>query len=173
MLPSLQYFNSSFMSLSSPHPIWVHANSPYEVSKAVVTARMLSGRYRTDRLTRHWTQTNPEGLCRLPGCNDQEGTLSHILLSCPALSQSRSNMIRLWSSFMVSRPLLLPIIYRYTIEEPECMVQLILDPTCLPLVVSCKKSAPEVLQHCLYLGRTWCLSTHTLRSRLLKENNLK
>lgn len=99
----------------------------------------------------------------------QEGTLSQILLYCPALSQPRSNMIRLWSSFMVSRPLLLPII---SIEEPECMVQLILTPTCLPLVVSCKESAP-VLQRCLYLRRTWCLSNYTLRSRLLKENNLK
>ena len=137
-----------------------------------MVARMLSGRYRTDRLTRHWTPSNPQGLCRLPGCGDQEGTLAHILLYCPALSQSRFNMIRLWSSFMVSRPLLLLIISRYTIEEPEHMVQLILDPTCLPLVVSSKKSAPEVLQHCLYLGRTCCLSTHTLRSRLLRENNL-
>ena len=82
-------------------------------------------------------------------------------------------MIRLWSSFMVSKPFLLPIISKYTIDEPEHMAQLILDPSCLPLVVATKKSMPEVLQHCLYLGRTWCLSTHTLRTRLMKENNLK
>ena len=145
MLPSLQYFNPYFMSLSSPHSIWTHSNSPYEVSKAVVAARMLSGRYRTDRLTRHWTPANPQGLCRLPGCSEEEGTLVHILLFCPALAQSRSNMIRLWSSFMVTKPFLLPIISKYTIEEPEHMAQLILDPSCLPLVVATKKSMPEVL----------------------------
>ena len=98
------------MSLSSPHPIWRAAGSPFEVSKAVIVARMLSGRYRTDRLARHWTSDNPNGLCRLPGCSGQVGDLVHILLHCPALAHSREKMITLWSAYMVSRPSLLPVI---------------------------------------------------------------
>ena len=55
------------------------ANSPLEVSKAVVTARMLSGRYRTDKLMSRWSTSNPRGYCRLPCC---EGNLVYILLYC-------------------------------------------------------------------------------------------
>ena len=91
MLPSLQFFNPNYLSLTSPHPLWVSAKSPYEVRKAVIVALMLSGRYRTDYLTRHWSKSNPSGHCLLPGCvGDQHGTLEHILLHCPALSEARS-----------------------------------------------------------------------------------
>ena len=173
LLPSLVHFKPAFMSLSTPHPLWLSAGSPYEVSKAVIASRMLSGRYRTDRLSRHWNKDNPNGLCRLPGCFDQEGDLHHILLHCPALSTSRSNMIKLWSSFMVSRPSLLPIIQKYTLEEPELLLQFLLDPSCLPLVISTNSICPGTLHHCLYLSRTWCFSTHVARSRLLQHLNLR
>ena len=161
------------MSLSSPHRIWTSAHSPYEVSKAAIAARMLSGRYRTDRLSRYWVPDNPDGLCRLPGCSGQEGNLEHILLHCPALSPSRISMIRLWSNFMVSRPSLLPIIHHYTIQEPDNMLQFILDPSCLPLVISCNKTSPGTLQHCLYLGRTWCFSSHLARNKFFHQLNLR
>ena len=82
LLPSLFYFKPNFMSLSNPHPIWLHAGSPFEVGKAVVVARMLSGCYMTDRLARHWSHDNPDGLCCLPSCFNQEGCLKHILLEC-------------------------------------------------------------------------------------------
>ena len=146
---------------------------PYEVSKAVIALRMLSGRYRTDRLSRHWTTDNPQGFCRLPGCHDEVGDLQHILLYCPALSTSRSNMIKLWSSFMVSKPTLLPIINKVTIEEPELLLQFLLDPSCLARVISYNSIHPDTLKHCLYLSRTWCFSTHVTRSRLMKQMNLR
>ena len=173
LLPSLPFFNPRYMSLSAPHPIWTSANSPYEVSKAVIASRMLSGRYRTDKLSRHWVPDNPDGLCRLPGCSGEEGNLQHILLHCPALSTSRANMIKLWSAFMVSRPNLLPIIHKYTIQEPNMMLQLLLDATSLPLVISSNKLSPGTLQQCLYLGRTWCFSTHIARTKLFQQLNIR
>ena len=46
-LSSLSMFKTNFMSLSRTHPIWTSAGvSPYEVEKATIQARMLSGRYR-------------------------------------------------------------------------------------------------------------------------------
>ena len=96
LLPSLYYFNPRYMSLTSPHPMWATARSPFEVKKAVVVARMLSGRYRTDRLVRHWSTTNPTGVCLLPGCSGEEvGSLEHILVYCPALSTVRSDIVKL------------------------------------------------------------------------------
>jgi hypothetical protein len=173
LLPSLEFFRPSFMSLSNPHPLWSSAGSPFEVGKAVIAARMLSGRYRTDTLSRHWTQDNPHGYCRLPGCTNQEGNLHHILLSCPALADSRARMISLWGAFMVSRPALLPIIKHYTIDQEHLLLQFLLDPSCLPLVISSNRSHPDTLKHCLFLSRTWCFSTHLARSKLLRQMNLR
>ena len=95
------------MSLTSLHPLWLNAGSPFEVSKAVVVARMISGRYRTDSLARYWTKDNPNGYCRLPGCLLEEGKLGHILLHWPALSVARGNFVKLWSAFMVSNTCIL------------------------------------------------------------------
>ena len=83
LLPSLKYFQPAFMSLTHPHPVYTTCgNSPYEVSKAAVQARFLSGRARLETLTRHWDMSNPGGLCTL--CRTVAptlGTLEHILLS--------------------------------------------------------------------------------------------
>ena len=56
-LPSLASFDPRYMSLAKPHPIWWTAGSnPYEVAKALIQCRMLSGRYRTCQLTSHWVR---------------------------------------------------------------------------------------------------------------------
>ena len=104
---------------------------------------------------------------------DCVGNLVHILLYCPGLSQSRENMIKLWSSFLVNKPSLFPVIRKYTIEEPNLFPQFLLDPSCLPFVISTNDSEPDTLQQCLYLTRTWCFSTHILRSKLLLQLNIK
>ena len=69
-LDSLSYFNPLYMSLSTPHPLWLTTTSnPYEINKAVVQARMLSGRYRSEGLCRFWS-ANPNGYCLLQSCSD-------------------------------------------------------------------------------------------------------
>ena len=129
---------------------------------------MLSGCYRTDRLARHWTRSNPHGLCRLPGCQNREGNLAHILLYCPALSNSRSKIVSLISAFLVPRPQLFPVIFHYTIKKRDLLLQFLLDPSCLPLVISTNRTYPDTLKHCLYIARTWCYSIHLARTKLLK-----
>ena len=172
LLPSLLHFRPAFMSLSSPHPLWSTAGSPFEVSKAVVSARMLSGRYRTDYLSRHWSRTNPEGLCRLPGCEGSEGSLEHILLHCPALAEARSRMITHWSSFLVSRPWLFPVIAHHTLGDVSLHLQFLIDASTLPLVISSNRSNPEILPSCLYLTRTWNFAIHLTREKIRKHWNL-
>ena len=53
VLPSLCYFQPSFMFLSKPHPMWTMADNPHEVIKATTVATMLSGRYVTEHKTRY------------------------------------------------------------------------------------------------------------------------
>ena len=54
-MSSLTFFHPQYMSLSRPHPLLSSAgSSPSKVSMASVQALMLSGRYRTQSLMRHW-----------------------------------------------------------------------------------------------------------------------
>ena len=90
-LKSLEFFKPSYMSLLAPHPLWLTArSSSYEVIKATVQAKMLSGRYRTEKLCSHWSN-NKSGYC-LSGCSSQVEDLSHILLDCPSLSKTRNTL---------------------------------------------------------------------------------
>ena len=164
------------MSLSSLHSIWTTAGSPFEVGKAVVSARMLSGGYRTDKLMSHWNKSNPSGLCRLPGCENEIGTLPHIPLHCPSLIETKRKGLSHWShwsAFLVSNPILLPIVSHYTLSYDGDNVQFLLDPSVLPPVISLTKTKPYVLQSCFYLSRTWNYSIHLARLRIRKHNNLK
>ena len=171
-LLSLEYFKPSFMSLSRPHPIWTSAGSPFEVSKAVVSARMLSGRYRTDLLAKHWSKSNPEGWCRLPGCDGEEGSLQHILLHCPALAETRAKLISHWSAFLVPRPWLFPVVAHHTLGDDQLRLQFLLDASTLPMVIASNKCTPEILPSCLYLARTWNFSIHLTRDKIRKHHNL-
>ena len=174
-LDSLQFFNPSYMSLSSPHPLWTSAGSPFEVRKAVVTARMLSGRYRTDSLMRHWSSSNPSGLCRLPGCENQLGTLTHILLHCPALAAARANCISHWTAFLVPRPWLLPIVSHHTLSGDQLHLQFLMDPSVLPMVINSAIEKPDtdILNSSFYLSRTWNFTIHLSREKIRRMWNLK
>ena len=91
-LGSMQFFRPEFHSLTKPHPIyWTAASNPYEVSKAIVQCRMLSGRYRTELLSSHWSQ-NKHGYCLQPSCISSVNTLAHILISCPCYSIARDKL---------------------------------------------------------------------------------
>ena len=69
---------------------------PIEVHKAVIQAKMISGRYVTDKPSRYWTQ-NKAGICSIPTCTGLDiGSLEHLLLVCPALSDARERMVELW-----------------------------------------------------------------------------
>ena len=144
----------------------------FEVTKAVISARMLSGPYRTDYLARHWSRANPEGLCQLPGCNGSQGDLQHILLHCPALVETRKKIILHWSNFLVSHPWLFPVVAHHTLVDDKEHIQFLLDPSALPMVILGAKSHPKMLQSCFYLARTWNFSVHLAREKIRKHFNI-
>lgn len=62
--PSLLFFKPSFMSLSTPHPMFTTCGSnPFETNKSTCQSALISGRFKTDLLSRHWVKDNPEGYC--------------------------------------------------------------------------------------------------------------
>ena len=80
-LDSLLYFKPCFMSLTRPHPLWYTAgSSPSKVAMASIQALMISGRYRSEALFRHWAPKNKNGFCLLsPTCSETVETIQHIL----------------------------------------------------------------------------------------------
>ena len=176
-LDSLAFFQAQFYSLSHPHPIWTSAGgNSYEVEKACVQAKMLSGRYRTCWLSRHWSE-NSSGICSLPSCRlaPTPGTLPHILTECQDLMPARIRVFTLWSEFLKDNLHLLPVVKKYCVDcHPTSHLQFLLNCTVLPEVISLSQiHGKTVHDSLLYLTRTYCYSMHKARLKLLGKWNLK
>ena len=169
-LDSLRYFQPDYMSLVKPHPIWTSCNSnPYEVNKAIVQARMLSGRYPTDKMRRHWTQ-NKAGLCILQGCSGESlGSLEHLLLSCPALQPSRQISIHFLLSVAHEYPIVKDVVMDILCTtDTRLVMQFLLDCSALPTVISLvQMHGTQVLQRLFSATRNWCYSLHRKRMTIL------
>ena len=131
LLSSLVHFKPEYMSLTKPHPIWSTAGSnPYEVSKAVQQARFLSGRYRSEWLSRHWTN-NKDGYCLSPTCTNKPETIEHILIHCRAYTECKSRLYSLWLSSLNI------VVHNLVIEafsqETSYLLHFIFDCPALPL----------------------------------------
>ena len=169
-LTSIPYFKPQFMTLMRPHPLWSSCGpNPFEVHKAVTAARMLSGRYLTDKLQRHWT-LNRDGVCLLPNCSpESEGSLEHIMLVCTSLSETRAKLFSLSSEIVAEHEALAEIItHIFCSNIQSSVMQLLLDCTAIPEVVSAVQVyGPVIRDRLLYLGRTWCYSIHRERMNQL------
>ena len=184
-LPSLHYFKSQFYSLTQPHLLWTSPDNNYEVKKAVTVGTMLSGRYVTDHRTRHWSKTNPNGLCHLCLATSKRddcstpihiplGSLEHLLLECQELEDARSNARLLWVKYTEDKPKIRELVSGVEHEEkwvPD--MQLLLDPTVCPsVIIAAQQIGTGIYCHLLYLSRTWYHMLHTRRMKLLKLLNV-
>ena len=174
LLPSLLHFKPHFFSLSKTHNTFSTAGSSYEVDKATVVARMLSGRYITDYRTRHWDRSNPAGNCRLcphsnVGSAPTAGDIAHQLLFCAALAEARARAVKLWTIQLSKKPHLQPLIAAIVASHPNEILAFILDPSSVPGVIrAAQVHGKAVLQDCHHLSRVWCYSNHRRRMKLLK-----
>ena len=173
-LKSLEHFRPEYMSLSVPHPIWLTAmSSSYEVIKAKVQAKMLSGRYRTEVLSRHWS-TNRPGHCLLPSCTAQIEDLAHILVFCPSLSHIRTNLLHFTKQYLAKIPEgALQQITNIASPASPLFMDFLLDCSTIPCVILLvQRMGPELLHHLFHVSRTWCYSLHKERLKLLGRWNL-
>ena len=166
-LPSLRYFKPQYMSLSKPHPLWVTAgNNSYEVCKSVIQIKMLSGRYRSDWLARHFSNNN-SGLCVI--CTEEvPGTIEHILIQCESLTNVRMNLVQYLNEDSqiseIVKSLITPVLQS---TDVSTIVQLLLDCSTLPDVITAIQIHGEtVLEELFRFTRTWCFSIHKKRLQL-------
>ena len=170
--PSLEYLCPAYLSLTTPHPIWSSLDgNPYEAKAAKIQAVFLTGRYRTARLCRFWSENNREGYCLLDSCKDRLITedLDHIILYCPSLSETRRRLFRFTSDYVAAQPILSDIIRAYLYAtDTKVVMQFIIDCSVLPLVISAHQThGQDIHKHLYKITRTWCRSLHRDRLRAL------
>ena len=153
---SLCYFQPSICTVVKPHLLWEFSkHHPFESSKAMVVAKMISGRYRTDSLQRHWSD-NCEGYCLAPSCNKIIGDLVHMMVNCPSISEIRNKMHNIWKQKSASCPPLLLFLENVWNAKPAVFLKFILEPSVFPEVARlCQLFGMKVYSVISYLTRTY------------------
>ena len=167
-MQSLRYFDPLKSSLQQPHPMWTStAGNSYECSKSTILARMVSGRYRTEMMTRFWSD-NRNGFCLAETCSKAQGDLEHLLVNCPALEHVRHRLHGLWCLKTMNFPPLHRLILKKLGSSPTSLVKFILDSTSCPeLIHLVQEFGQQVLDTVLYLTRTWAFCLHRQKLLLL------
>ena len=154
-LPSLCYFMADNCSVQHSHYVWTTARSSFECRKASVLARMMSGRFRSEYLTRHWSN-NKQGFCLAETCTESVGDLEHMLLQCPALSSVRARMWDLMFQKSVAYPPLLSFFLSLEKSPPKTQIQFFLDPTAFhEIIETVQVCGQPVFELICYLTRTF------------------
>ena len=166
-LTSLKYFNILSCSVQKPHMIWACSmHHPFETAKSTIVAKMITGRYRTDMLKRHWSD-NKEGYCMAYTCHKVKGDLAHMLIVCPALEHTREKIRTMWYIKSSMLPSLQALILSVWKMSPELQVQFILDPMFFSEVVHLYQTfGYYVLHQLLYLTRTYAFHMHKSKLEL-------
>ena len=171
-LSSLKYFHPNYMSLSRPHWIWTTAgSSPSKICMATIQATIISGRYRTEALTRYWS-SNKNGCCLLsPQCNAQglREDVQHMLQFCPALQDVREKLLDYTKNFTSKLDNhLQEKIYTLCLPVNPDFCQFIIDCSSLPLVISLVQLYGSSLLSVIFeISRTWVFVIHRERLRRL------
>ena len=172
-LPSLQYLQTKFLGLTKCHPIFRSCgSSPWEVEKATTQARLLSGRYRLESLTKHWVPWNRKGLCSLPDCWESStahiGTIECFLLSCPSLSPTRLALADYTACFKQLNPHLTDLLETCMALDP---VQFLLDCSTMAPVISATQQVGEesVLNSLFKFTRNICHCLHKARMSVIRD----
>ena len=171
-LPSLEFLQPEFLSLTKPHPIWRSLDgNPYQAKAAKIQALFLSGRYRTQRLSRFWSQ-NKDGVCLMDTCKHEKivEDLNHIIIRCSGLNETRRRLISFTSNYICDKPVLQPLVtaYLYAADNENQVMQFILDCSVLPMVITAyQKYGPVIHEQLFRVTRTWCRALHRDRLKAL------
>ena len=160
-----KYFKPHFMSLQVPHSLWLTCGTnSYEICKATIQAKMLSGRYRTDHLLRHFTDN--DGSCTLCKGDFSSGSIEHLLIYCPALVSTRKHLHENLKRSKNLREQTKSLILSYFQDGKDTM-QLLLDGSALPEIIRIRQTEGKQILHEIFsFSRNWCYTIHKTRLKL-------
>ena len=171
--PSLKYFKPQYMSLLKPHPLWTTSQAnPFEINKSLVVAKLLSGQYRSDWHTRHWSKDNKEGFCLLCPGSEVPGTIEHMLISCPTLEDKRVLLFKYWNQQSEDNFHLQKLLESKLLSDATNLVQFLLDPSAVSSVISGCQQNHYTLNDVFALTKTFCYGIHRRRLKLLGRFHL-
>ena len=167
---SLAFFKPAFMPLSRPHLLWTtcHGNS-YELNKATIQAKYLSGCFRTEKLLSHFSHTNSQ-FFQLHPLTETVGDIYHHLVFCPVLQECRNNIFEYWEQIASDNNAASKILSEIQKATPEIFLQFILDCSVLPHVISAAQIEGYILYEIFFKAtRTYCYSVYRTRRKVLDQ----
>ena len=166
-LPSLSYLKPEFIPLSGKaHPLWTSCESSSSaVRAATVQGRLVSGRYRHDKLRSHFG--DGDGSCRL--CGVFPGDTRHILSgACIVLKPHLETTLLNCLSFLAAFPALYGAVTLALNSDENEWVSFILDPSTNVNVIPLAQDGGEKAIWPLFrLSRAYIWSMHKTRLTLL------
>ena len=171
-LPSLKYLKPEFCSLSRCHPILrTCVSCPWEVEKAEVQLKLLSGCYRLERITQHWIKSqNGSSDCTLSHCvgpHSHEGNTENFHLTCISLASAREKSFSFLNSYLEEHSFLSSLVESCMSDDS---VQFLLDCSSMPqVIVSVQEQGDNVLHHLFKISRNFCFILHKRRQKLLED----
>ena len=169
-LSSLKFFKPRYMSLSKPHILWTSCGSnTYELNKACIQAKYLSGRFRTEKLLSHFGNENLP-YCQLHPDTNVVGDLAHHLVHCPSLASQRELLFEYWKTISCSNTVCNKILLEIQTSKEDDFLQFILDCSAVPaVIIAAQIHGSEVFNILFKATRTYCYSMYRARLRLLNQ----
>ena len=169
---SLKFFRPQFLPLlKGPHPVLLSCgNSISSVRAATIVVRILSGRYRDDKLLSRFN--NSSGACSLPSCSSLCGDSLHLLSGeCSALRDALLTTLNNCLHFLsISHPILIPPVIDALHRGPLEFVRLILDPSSDVNVIRISQEYGQTFIWPLFrVGRAYVWTMHKNRMKLINQ----
>ena len=156
------------MSLKKPHPMYTHASTAYQANKCVTVARLLSGRFRSGSLLRHFYPDKISGICEL--CNIEIEDIPHIILpKCPRLHDKSLKMLKYAKDSFAMCPTTAKLFSDiFTGGKDDFLkVQFMIDPSVIPEVITAAQADRDLLCKLFRVTTTWCYTLVRTRRQLL------
>ena len=150
----------------SRHQSWGHQAPDTNSNKTRLQTSLLSGRYKSDYLSRHWVKENPDGLCVLCPGKHLLGTIEHLLVSCDTLFSTRQNITQYWFRFSSEDDALRKLLTAKLAANTAELVQFLLNPSAVPEVISGCQRQLYNLDELYKLTRCWCYAVHRKRLQI-------
>ena len=156
------------MSLIKPHPLWSTCGpSSYEINKACIQAKYLTGRFRTDKLLSYFSKKN-SAFCQLHPEQEMIGDLEHHLVLCPVLQERRTLLFQYWDTLTSTSLACREIVNVYKSAPLKLFMQFILDCSVLPEVITATQQHGIIVLNILFKAtRTYCYSMYRERMKRL------
>ena len=140
---------------------------------ATTQALMLSGRYRTELLCSHWS-LNKSGVCLLSSACTEKESITHMLVNCVALSDTRVKLMNFTKNYTRQRaPIVAQLVESFCNPKSVDFIQFLLDCSVLPAVIALKQQKGEIILTYLFdITRTWVYTIHKQRLKILGRWNL-